>query len=154
MRKIFNFFFCCLVFSAVSVSLSGQGIVLKQSAISGIYKKGNIITVTAYTGNNKGDSLHVRVLKNNYTELMNSVMLIESDSLLVFRGAFDDPCSVMIEARVKDEYTALGFMVTPGKLKPGGSRPEDFDKFWEAEKQNLKSLPLDIKTSPVENSRS
>jgi len=153
MKKVFNIFFC-LVLSAFSISLSGQGIVLKQSALSGIYERGGIISVTAYTGNYKGDSLHIRVLKNNFTEMMNSVLLIGSDSLLVFKGAFDDPCSVMIEARVKEEYTALGFMVSPGKLKPGGSRPEDFDKFWEAEKQNLKALPLDIKTSPVENSRS
>jgi cephalosporin-C deacetylase-like acetyl esterase len=155
MKKIFNCFFWLAfsAFSVFSVSLSGQGIVLKQTAISGIYKRGSVITVMAYTGNNRGDSLHIRVLKNNFTELMNSVLLVESDSLLVFKGAFDDPCSVMVEARVKEDYTALGFVVSPGRIKPGGSRPGDFDKFWEAERINLKTLPLDIKTSPVENSR-
>ncbi len=154
MKRTSTFCICCLVFSTVSVSLTGQGIGLKQSNVSGIYKKGGVITVTAYTGKNKGDTLHIKVLKNNYTELMNSVILIESDSLLVFKGAFDDPCSVMVEARVKEEYTAIGFMISPGKLKPGGICPKDFDQFWEKEKQNLMALPLDIKTSPVENSRS
>jgi cephalosporin-C deacetylase-like acetyl esterase len=153
MKNLISFCLFYLIFSAVSVSTTGQGIVLKQSAVSGIYRKGSVITVTAFTGNAKGDSLHIRVLKNNVTTMMNSALVIESDSLIVFKGSFDDPCSVMVESRVKEEYTAIGFMISPGKLKPGGSCPGDFDKFWETERKNLMALPLDIKTSPVENSR-
>jgi hypothetical protein len=122
MKKFLNFCIYCVIFSAVSMSVSGQGVVLKQSNTSGIYTKGDIIAVKAYTGNNKGDSLHIRVLKNNYTELSNSTTLIESDSLFVFMGSFDDPCSVMVETRVKEQYSALGFMVSQEKLKPGIQR--------------------------------
>jgi cephalosporin-C deacetylase len=153
MKKFLRFCIYFLIFSVVSFSVPGQGIVLKQSNTSGIYKKGNKILVTAYTGNNRGDSLHIRVLKNDYTELLNYTVLIDSDSLLLYNGSFDDPCSVMVEARVGEGYTALGFLVSPKNLKPGGKRPEDFDKFWETERKNLMALPLEVKTAPVDNSR-
>ena len=85
--------------------------------------------------NNKGDSLLIRVLKNNLNELLKMSVKIEGDSLLLFQGSFDEPCTVIVEANTKEKYTAIGLVVAPGKLKPGGECPADFDEYWEKERK-------------------
>jgi len=152
MTKIINISFILLIFFSISITGYSQGIILKQSKISGIYRKGQKITVTAYTENNKGDSLHIRVLKNNLTEVLKRSIMIEGASQLLFQGSFDEPCSVIVEASIKEDYTALGFMVAPGNLKPGGECLADFAEYWERERNNLLTLPYDIKTSAVKDS--
>jgi cephalosporin-C deacetylase len=142
------FLFCFIA----PAEVFSQGIVLKQTRISGIYKKGESISVIAYTGKNRGDSLNIRVLKNNFKELLKKSVLIESDSILLFQGSFDEPCTVMAEATIKNNYTAIGFVVAPGKLKPGGDCPGDFTEYWENERRNLLALPYDIKRSSVNDS--
>ncbi len=76
---------------------------------------------------------------------------IDGDSLLLFQGSFDEPCTVIVEANAKETYTALGLAVAPGKLKPGGECPADFDEYWESEKKSLQALPYEIKQSVVKD---
>jgi cephalosporin-C deacetylase len=138
-----------LVFSLL---VYGQGITLKQSKIEGIYKRGDKITIIAYTQGHRGDSIHIRILKNNLTELLKKSEIINGDSLLLYEGSFKEPCSIIAEARIKGGTSILGLVVDPGKIKPGGAKPADFDDFWRGEKNKLKSLSYDIKTSPVKES--
>lgn len=153
MQTILRISISALILTCLSLSAYCQDIILKQSKPSGIYKKGQKIKVTAMTGSKKGDTLYIQVMKNNYTELLRKTVLIESDSIQIFEDSFNEPCSVMVEARTGEERSAIGFLVSPGKLKPGGSCPEDFYSFWENERKNLKALPLEVKTDAVTDAR-
>lgn len=149
MKRIINIPVVILFNLIFSVLVNGQDITLKQSKNSGVYKKGEKISVTALTIGYKGDSIHIRILKNNLTELLKRSEVIHGDSLLLYEGSFNEPCSIIAEARTKEGTTTLGLVVDPGKIKPGGTRPADFDDFWKGERDKLKALPYDIKTSPV-----
>lgn len=151
MKKLLSLWISLFIFTTASLVTGGQGITLRQTNGSGIYKKCRKITLTATTRDKKGDSLQIRVLKNNFTELLKKAVPAEDDSLPVFHGSFDDPCSIIVEAVTGDDHTALGFMVTPGKIKQGGKRPEDFDEFWKDEKEKLMALPMDVRTAAVKN---
>ncbi|MBK7713107.1 MAG: alpha/beta fold hydrolase [Bacteroidales bacterium] len=151
-KKALSIILSLFVLSASSIPVTGKGIILKQSDSSGIYRKGQKISVRAFTGENKGDSIFVRVLKNNLTELLKISARIETDSLLLFQGSFDEPCSVIVEAHVSEDFSSLGFVVSPGHLKPGGEPPADFAEYWEKERSNLLALPYDIKRAAVKDS--
>jgi hypothetical protein len=64
-KKIFFnslFTFVLAFYSLISLS---QDVIVKQSNESGIYNKGQMITMTAFAKNTINDSLIIRVLKNN-----------------------------------------------------------------------------------------
>ena len=149
MKKAPGIILILLCFDILLSSVLGQGITLKQSNISGVYKKLQKISVTGYKEGDHVDSLQLCVLKNDFTELVNIEVEMKDDSLLLFRDLFDEPCSVMAMARGKDSFTAIGMVVAPKKLKPGGERPPDFDEFWESERDKLDALPLKVQTATV-----
>ncbi len=150
MKPLVNLFVIHLIFSVISVSADCQGIILKQSVACGIYKKGKKISVTAYLQEPHGDSLHIRVLKNNLIELQNITMSIEGDSLQVFEGSFREPCSIIVEAASGDDKSNIGLVVEPRKIKPGGKRPSDFKSYWEDQRKILEALPMDVNTAKVD----
>jgi len=127
----------------------GQDITLKQSKESGIYKRGQKIFVTAFHGNQNGDSLYIRILKNNTQVLEKRSIIIDNDSILLFAGSFDESCSVMIEARSNRGSATLGLLVDPENLRPGAKRPDDFKTYWADQKKTLKALRMEVKTSIV-----
>jgi cephalosporin-C deacetylase len=133
----------------LQAGMSGQGLIIKQTRSSGVYKKGETISVTAYTGCCTGDSLLIKITKDNLQVLAKRSVMIESDSLLLYSGSFDEPCSVMVETWIKKEYSAVGFLVEPEQLEPGGKRPGDFDKFWKEEKKKLADLPWEVKSDKL-----
>lgn len=141
-----------ILFIIGSEVVRGQDISLKQTNKSGIYRKGQKISVTAFPGNQPGDSLHIRVLKNNTQVLEKKTIVIDKDSLILFEGSFGESCSVIIETRSNGSNASIGLLVDPESLKPGAKRPKDFDAYWEKQKKNLQALPLDVKTAPVEGS--
>lgn len=141
--------FISLLLYGISVSIHGQVLTLKQANESGIYKKGQNISVAALTVNQKGDSLHIRIFRNNNQVLLKKTIKIDSDSLLVYQGSFGEPGSIIVEAAIKGETSSIGLVVEPHKFKPGAKRPKDFDDFWDLQKKSLKALPFDVKTTPV-----
>jgi len=141
-----NFFLIC--FSLISPS---QDIKLTQKNESGIYKKGERITMKAFVGSHNGDSISIRVLKNNKQVLIKKSILIASDSLTLFDGSFGEPCSVIAEVKSKSATPSLGAIVDPENLTPGAKIPGDFKAYWDMQKKNLKALPFDVKTAPVED---
>ena len=150
MKRSALFILIFLFLSSVLISVPGQGIILKQSNITGIYKKGQHIIVTAYKDGMTGDSLQVRVLKNNFTELLNAQVIMEGDSLILFQGSFREPCSIRVEARSKEKSVSIGLVVAPRKLKPGGDTPADFSEYWEQESDKLMDLPMEVSTASVD----
>jgi cephalosporin-C deacetylase-like acetyl esterase len=139
-----------LLLSGILISVCGQGIILKQSRTTGIYKNGQQIIVTAFKDGMTGDTLHVRVVKNNFTEILNNQVMMEGDSLIVFQGSFREPCSVKVEAFIKGKPVSIGMVVAPLKLKPGGDSPEDFSEYWKQERKNLMALPMEVSTATVD----
>ncbi len=139
-----------LLAACYSASIAGQEITLVQTKASGIYKQGEIITIIARTGSIKGDSVRLKVIRNSKVELLKKSIRVESDSIVLFSGAFDEPCSVMAEIADGDKYAALGAMVAPLRLKPGRKAPSDFRKYWDMEKKALRELPMEVKQKNVQ----
>jgi cephalosporin-C deacetylase len=138
-----------LIFS--STIISGQEYVLKQTNASGIYKRGEKITMIAFVGSHKGDSINIRVLKNNNQVLSKKSFTIVTDSITLFDGSFGEPCSIIAEVKSKSSSPSLGAIVDPENLKPGAKIPDDFKSYWDSQKKSLKALPFEIKTTPVDD---
>ena len=149
MKRVIRLSFIILIFTCLSASAQFQEIILKQTTRSGIYKKGQKISVYAFPGGLAGDSLHVRVLKNNSQLLERKAIATGKDSTLVYEGSSGDPCSVIIEVSAKGAISSIGILVDPQKLKPGAGRPKDFKTYWNDQKKALQSLPFDVKSVPV-----
>ncbi len=152
MRNIPVLMIAVLLALTADPSVTGQGIELRQSNPQGIYKKRQKISITARKDGITADSIEVRIVKNDFTDLVNKKVEMTGDSLVVFEGSFDEPCSVMAEVRAGDSSTALGLMVAPWKLKPGGKCPDDFTCFWKNEKEKLEALPMKVRTATVPDS--
>jgi cephalosporin-C deacetylase len=138
-----------LLFSGSSLIVNSQNIILKQTVKSGIYAKDQNIVVRVFTVLPTGDTLHIRVLKNNYQVLLTKDVFSVNDSLTVFEGAFREPCSVIVEAKTKLENASLGMLVDPQKLNPGARRPRDFEAYWKELKKSLVEMPQEIKKVTV-----
>ena len=141
-----------LILACLSFVVQCQNIALSQTNKSGIYRKGQKIIVKAFAENLKEDSLHIRVYKNNNQLAGQKTYKIGKDSILVYEGSFEDPCSVIIEARNGEKNASLGMLIDPEKLKPGAKCPNDFEVYWDNQKKSLNKLPLDIKRAGVEGS--
>ena len=150
MKKFVFISVLAFILTGLAVVTQGQDFILKQTNESGIYGKGQKISVIAFPGNQTEDSVHIRVLKNNNQVLEKKTIRTDKDSILVFEGSFKESCSVMIEARSKGVNATIGLLVNPEMLKPGAKRPTDFDTYWDNQKKSLHALPLDVKTTPVE----
>ncbi|MGA2407598.1 MAG: hypothetical protein ABSF81_12745 [Bacteroidales bacterium] len=108
MKRFLSVSLLAVIFTCLSVVAQAQNIRLIQTNESGIYKKGQKISVLVLTSNQIRDSLRIRVLKNNNQILIEKTTKILSDSLLVFESSFSEPCSIIIEARIKDGNSTIG----------------------------------------------
>jgi cephalosporin-C deacetylase len=137
----------CLVSFVFTVQ--GQTLSLKQSHENGIYKSGQKISITATITQRTNDSIYVSVFKNNDQVLLKTSILPSTDSFVVFEGKFKEPCSIIIEARIKETKQKIGCIVDPLKIKPGSDYPKDFEAYWNQEKQHLNSLMMDVKSKKI-----
>jgi cephalosporin-C deacetylase len=143
-----SLFASILILSCYQLVIQSQDITLRQTNKTGIYTKGQKITVTAST-DNYVDTLHIKVFKNNNQLLIQKDIITGKDSLLVYEGSFADPCSIIVEGRIKSVTTSLGMVVNPEKLKPGNRCPGDFQSYWTKLKKSLSAMPMDIKRAAV-----
>jgi len=137
-----------LVLICICTLAAGQDLTFRQTNPSGIYKRGKEISVTALTPGMNGDSILVRIIRNNRKELSKQSYTIAGDSVPVFRGSFGEPCTILIEVIHKKDQFAIGFAVDPRKIKPGGKCPADFKNYWAAEQGMLETLQMDIRQKP------
>jgi cephalosporin-C deacetylase-like acetyl esterase len=96
-----------------------------------------------------GDTLHIKVYKNNNQLLIQKAILIGKDSLLVYEGSFKEPCSIIVETSSKGEKASAGMLVDPDMLKPGAKCPGNFEAYWNNLKKSLKAMPMEVKTAMV-----
>ena len=151
-----------------------QTFTLKQSHENGIYKSGDMIRIlavfdkgtddslrTEVRENNEHiyilshesvDSLSVKVWKNNDQLFLKSLSVPYKDTCEIFTGVIKDPCSLRIEATMKENKQLIGLIVDPQKIKPGTKFPKDLKKYWGTQTQALKALPLDVKFGKNESS--
>jgi cephalosporin-C deacetylase len=148
MKKNFLLPIFAISLACLSFTVQSQDVILNQFNRSGIYTKSQKISVTAST-DNYVDTLHVKVFKNNNQLLVQKDIITGKDSLLIYEGSFADPCSIIVEARMKSTSTSLGMIVEPEKLKPGYRCPRDFESYWTKLKKSLNAMPMDIKTATV-----
>ncbi len=149
-RYLRELIFILLAGFLFSVS-NGQSIRLFQTRESGIYRAGEKISISVSGLGNVSDSLRIRILKNNEQVIESKTFLSSDDSLEIFSGSFDTPCSAIAEVRYKGGARSLGLVVDPLKIKPGASAPEDFRSYWNEQKKKLRSVPFDVKSVTVEN---
>jgi len=74
-----------LIIACLSLVIQSQDITLNQSSKSGIYRKGQKITVKALAENLAGDTLHIKVFKNNNQLINQKSVIIGKDSLIVMK---------------------------------------------------------------------
>ena len=80
-----------LVLSGLSFIVLGQDIILSQTNKSGIYTKGQKISVTVFAENLSGDTLHIKILKNNSQLIDQKNIIIGKDTMTVYEGSADKP---------------------------------------------------------------
>lgn len=146
MKRIFIGLLLVLLYS---VSLFSQ-ITLEQSNSSGIYKKGEKISVIAKI-QNSGDTVQIRILKNNNQEITKKSFVPSGSSFIVYEASLDEPCSIITEVKARKETASTGLVVAPELFQPGMPMPSDFHKFWKAQKKLLKDNPGVVKLNPVAN---
>lgn len=127
-----------------------QSFTLKQSHKNGIYKSGEEIRITAILNQETADSLLVKVWKNNDQLFLKSASIPSNDTCEIFTGVMKDPCSLRIEATLKENKQLIGLIVDPDKIKTGTDCPNDLKKYWDQEKQALKALRMNVKSKKVE----
>lgn len=149
MKRFLSSSILTFVLIGLSIVVQSQNIALKQTSKTGIYTKGQKIIVKAFAENLAGDTLHIKVYKNNTHLLEQKDLVIGADSLLVYEGACGEPCSIIVEARSKMENASVGMLIDPSKLKPGAKCPGDFEGYWNNLKKSLNALPLEIKSEAV-----
>jgi len=151
MKINFRSLFLFVYFFSFVFTIQAQTVKLKQNHENGIYKKGDKIRITAILDQNTNDSLFVKVLKNNDQIISKKAIVTKNDSIVIFESSFKEPCSVMVEAKMKGKKQTIGLIIDPLKIKTGIKTPKDFAAYWNMEKQALKALPLDVKFAKNES---
>jgi len=139
-----NTFFSALLF-CIACNVQAQNIILKQSHENGIYKRGESIRIKAFPTSVTSDTLFIKIYKNNDQVISEKIQVPFKDSIVIFESSFNQPCSIIAEARIAGSKQAIGLIVDPAKIKAGTKRPKDFDSYWIGEKQVLKSLRMEVK---------
>lgn len=146
MKTIFRSSFLFIFLVSFVFSLQGQVIRLKQSNDTGVYKRSQKIRITAVLAPDSTDSLFVTVWKNNDQIIEKKALIPSGDSIVIFENKFKEPCSVIVEAKMKGVKQTIGLVVSPFKIKTGTTLPKDFNAYWDQEKQSLNALRMEVKS--------
>ncbi len=150
MKLISRILFLFVLSFGFLCQVQAQSFTLKQSHEDGIYKRGETIRILACPNQTTNDTLFIKILKNNNQAILQRIQVPFNDTIVIFEKTFSEPCSIIAEAKVNGSKQLLGIIVDPMKIKPGTERPKDLDKYWENEKQVLKSLRMEVKFEKTE----
>ncbi|MDX8338732.1 acetylxylan esterase [Draconibacterium sp. IB214405] len=143
----------CLALAFLSVFITAtcgaQQIQLAQTNETGIYKTGEQVIFTANLEGVESDSIVVEVRKNYSFEVEKRRMANPGGQFIVFSELFKQPSAVIVKVSAGENYAELGAVINPEKFEPGTKRPEDFDRFWTKEKEELQALPMKLKKEAV-----
>ena len=123
---------------------------LEISSESGIYAKDEAAVVKCYADADATDSVTVVVWVNNKATESFALLPAKGVNTLLDRS-FDETCAVMVELRTgSGDASSIGFVVAPEGFRPGYDEPADLMEYWEGQKKQLKALPMQVKTQPLE----
>ena len=124
---------------------------------SGIYTAGRDIVFTVKPGEGKSavdlEKASTKILFNGDTEL--PAEKASADGAITLRVRPSKPgayrCDVTLPAQgdAKAVTLSAGTLVCPPEIRSAGVEPADFDVFWKAKKEILKSAPLTFDTTPL-----
>lgn len=118
---------------------------------TGVYDPGEQVIVSCHAEKVPTDSLTVRVSYNNKVT-KEFGLLPSTNDFTVFEQALQDTYAVSVELeshkdRIKE---SIGYVVHPEGFKPGYEEPADLMAYWDNQKRLLKSLPMQVKTTPLD----
>ena len=117
---------------------------------SGVFGKGERAVVSCHADPVPFDSLHVRVLYNNKVCREFSLLPASAD-FTVLEQALDSTCAVSVELKESTgKPEAIGYVVAPEGFRAGYEEPADLMPYWDNLKKQLKALPMQVKTVPLE----
>ena len=117
---------------------------------SGIYEKGERAVVTCHADYVPMDSLLVRVSYNN--KVCREFRLLPATAdFIVMEQALDSTCavSVLVQERT-NKPESIGYVVAPEGFRSGYEEPADLMTYWNDLKKQLKALPMQVKTTPLD----
>ena len=113
---------------------------------SGVYEKGERAVVSCHTDIVPTDSLFVSVSYNNKVGQEFRILPTSTD-FTVLEQALDSTCAVSIEVKERSGASAsIGYVVAPEGFRAGYEEPADLMDYWDNLKQQLKALPMQVKT--------
>ena len=116
---------------------------------SGIYEKGERAVVTCHTDIAPTDSLIVSVSYNNKVGKTFSILPVSTD-FTVLEQSLDSTCAVSVEVKdCQGASASIGYVVAPEGFRAGYEEPADLMDYWGNLKQQLKALPMQVKTTPL-----
>ena len=117
---------------------------------SGIYEKGERAVVSCHTDIVPTDSLFVSVSYNNKVGQEFRILPTSTDFTVLEEQALDSTCAVSIEVKERSGASAsIGYVVAPEGFRAGYEEPADLMDYWDNLKQQLKALPMQVKTTPL-----
>ena len=135
----------CTIAMTVTAGIVGLSI----NKDSGIYEKGERAVVSCHTDIVPTDSLFVSVSYNNKVGQEFRILPTSTD-FTVLEQALDSTCAVSIEVKERSGASAsIGYVVAPEGFRAGYEEPADLMDYWDNLKQQLKALPMQVKTTPL-----
>ncbi len=117
---------------------------------SGVYKKGERAVVSYHADAVPRDSLLVSVSYNNHVRRTFRI-LPATPTFTVLEQALDSTCAVSVELKEPaGKAQAIGYVVAPEGFRPGYEEPADLMAYWDNLKQQLKALPMQVKSTSLE----
>ncbi len=116
----------------------------------GVFAKGEHAVVSCHADNVPLDSLFVRVYHNN--QLVREFGLLPAAcDFTVLDQALDSTCAVSVEIKERlGKLVAIGYVVAPEGFRAGYDEPADLMEYWENQKELLKALPMQVKTTALD----
>lgn len=135
----------CTIAMTVTACIVGLSI----NKESGIYEKGERAVVTCHTDIAPADSLLVSVSYNNKVGKTFSILPASAD-FTVLEQSLDSTCAVSVEVKdCQGASASIGYVVAPEGFRAGYEEPVDLMDYWDNLKQQLKALPMQVKTTPL-----
>lgn len=150
MKTAFQSLKIFILLFTLALNIQAQSFRLVQTHENGVYKKGERIKVILASDQKWNDTIQIKILKNNNQLIEKKSVFPVNETTSVYEASIKEPCSIMVEATSKGKKQLLGMIVAPNKLKPGSPYPDDFEQYWNSEKQALNLLRMEVKTKTME----
>ena len=116
---------------------------------SGIYEKGELAVVSCHSDVAPADSLIVSVSYNNKVNKEFRILPASTD-FTVSELSVDSTCAVTVEVKNgQGKSASIGYMVAPEGFRAGYEEPSDLMQYWDNLKEQLKALPMQVKTTSL-----